>query len=161
MLDQDLLDEIDRTILDLLRLDARRTVTDIAGRVNLTPAPVKRRIERLERLGVIAGYTVVADRATVGPPLEAFTEVRVAGHLDLEEAVAFAVELPEVQEAFTTTGEPDVLLRLRVDDVAHLHRVVNALRVSTKITGTRTLVVLDRWTRQGGEPGEGSDGGAG
>lgn len=154
MLDQDLLDEIDRTILDLLRRDARRTVTDIAGRVKLTPAPVKRRIERLERLGVIGGYTVVADRAKLGPALEAFTEVRVAGHLDIEEVVAFAVDLPEVQEAFTTTGDPDVLLRLRVDDVAHLNRVVNALRVSSKISGTKTLVVLDRWSRHGAEAPE-------
>ena len=47
------LDDLDQRIIDLLRDDARRTITDIATRVNLSPAPVKRRIDRLEQLGVI------------------------------------------------------------------------------------------------------------
>jgi Lrp/AsnC family transcriptional regulator, leucine-responsive regulatory protein len=41
----------------MLSENARRTMRDIAGRVNLTAAPVDRRIQRLERLGVITGYS--------------------------------------------------------------------------------------------------------
>lgn len=143
------LDDIDREILALLRADARRTVTDLASRVNLTPAPVKRRIERLERLGVIAGYTVVVDPDRMGASLEAFMELRIAGDIPVGEVKSVAIALPEVQEAFTTAGDPDVLLRVRVDDVGHLQRVVNTLRRSGKITGTKTLMVLDRWRREG------------
>jgi Lrp/AsnC family leucine-responsive transcriptional regulator len=71
------LDDIDHAILGLLRDDARRTVKDIAERVNLSPAPVKRRIDRLERIGVIAGYTLVLDHSKVGPSIEAFTELEI------------------------------------------------------------------------------------
>src|SRR5688572_30461685 len=74
------LDEVDRKIIELLRQDARRTVKDIAARVHLSAAPVKRRIERLERAGYILGYTV--QLAEVGPMLEAFTEVRYAGDMN-------------------------------------------------------------------------------
>ncbi|MGH2873717.1 MAG: Lrp/AsnC family transcriptional regulator, partial [Solirubrobacteraceae bacterium] len=76
------LDETDERIIELLREDARRTLTDIAARVNLSPAPVKRRIDRLEKLGVITGYTVSLDHALMGPSIEAFTELRFAGDAD-------------------------------------------------------------------------------
>lgn len=142
-----LLDDVDHAIIDLLRRDARRTIADIAARVNLTPAPVKRRIARLERLGVIAGYTVVLDHSRLGPSLEAFTELRFAGDADAEAILADIVEMPEVEEAYTTAGDPDGVVRLRVDDVAHLQRVVNGLRRTGRITGTKTLMVLDRHVR--------------
>lgn len=141
------LDETDEQILALLGEDARRPVTDIAARVNLSPAPVARRIERMERDGVIAGYTVVLDHSKVGPTLDAFTELRIVGSIDAEEVVEIASKIPEVQEVFTIAGDPDVLLRMRVDDVAHLQQVVNALRRSGKVTGTKTLMVLARWAR--------------
>ena len=70
------IDDTDRAILALLRENARRTVADIATRVNLSPAPVKRRIERLERLGVIVGYTVVTDETKLEGAVEAFTELQ-------------------------------------------------------------------------------------
>jgi len=44
--------------------------------------------------------------------------------------------------------DPDALLRIRVDDVEHLREVVNRLRRSGRVTGTKTLMVLDHWSRQ-------------
>ncbi|HUA12783.1 MAG TPA: Lrp/AsnC family transcriptional regulator [Solirubrobacteraceae bacterium] len=145
-----LLDETDHRILELLSEDARRTVADIAARVALSPAPVKRRIDRLARLGVIKGYTVVLDHAKIGESIEAFTELRFAGSGDVDEIVATVAALPEVQEVYTLAGDTDAIVRTRVDDVEHLKRVVNVLRRSGKITGTRTLIVLDRWARDAG-----------
>ena len=55
------LDEIDRSLLDLLRRSARTPISELARAVNLSPAPVSRRIERLERHGVIRGYVTVID----------------------------------------------------------------------------------------------------
>jgi Lrp/AsnC family leucine-responsive transcriptional regulator len=142
------LDETDRQILELLREDARRTVADIAKCVNLSPAPVKRRIDRLQQSGVIAGYTVVLDHAMIGPSLEAFTELRFAGDADIDEILAAVEEIPEIQEVFTMAGDPDALLSIRVDDVEHLREVVNRLRRTGRVTGTKTLMVLDHWSRR-------------
>jgi Lrp/AsnC family transcriptional regulator, leucine-responsive regulatory protein len=141
------LDEIDHQILELLREDGRRTVADIAERVNLSAAPVKRRIDRLQRLGVISGYTVLVDHAKIGPTIEAFTELRFTGDGDIDVIVGAIAQMPEVREVFTIAGDPDALVRIRVDDVEHLKQVVNALRRSGQITGTKTLMVLDRWAR--------------
>jgi len=142
-----ILDEIDERIIELLREDARRTLTDIGARVNLSPAPVKRRIDRLERLGVITGYTVTVDHALIGPTIEAFTELRFAGDADIDEILGAVEQIPEIREVFTMAGDPDALLRIRVSDVEHLKTVVNQLRRTGRVTGTKTLMVLDRWVR--------------
>jgi Lrp/AsnC family leucine-responsive transcriptional regulator len=143
------LDEIDERIIALLREDARRTITDIAARVNLSSAPVKRRIDRLERLGVITGYTVDVDHAVIGPTIEAFTELRFAGNADIDEILGEVEQIPEIHEVFTMAGDPDALLRIRVTDVEHLKAVVNRLRRTGRVTGTKTLMVLARWSRSG------------
>ena len=137
------LDDIDHQVLELLRDDGRRTVADIAAHVNLSPAPVKRRIDRLQRLGVIAGYTVLLNHAKMGPTIDAFTELRFTGDGDIDEIIAVISRMPEVREVFTIAGDPDALVRIRVEDMEHLKRVVNALRRSGRITGTKTLMVLD------------------
>lgn len=143
------LDDIDRAILELLRRDARQTISDIAVEVNLTAAPVRRRIDRLERLGVIAGYTVVLDHSRMGPTMEAFTELRLAGAADVEEVLAAVRRVPEVAAVYTTAGDPDALVHVRVDDVQNLRRVIADLRHSGLVTGTKTLMVVDAWVRPG------------
>ncbi|MGH2842937.1 MAG: Lrp/AsnC family transcriptional regulator [Solirubrobacteraceae bacterium] len=143
------IDELDRGILELLREDARRTIADIATRVNLSSAPVKRRIDRLQALGVIAGYTVVLDHTLIGPSIDAVTELRFEGNADIDEILAALQQFPEIREVFTMAGDPDALLRIRVDDLEHLKHVVNLLRRTPRVTGTKTLMVLDHWSRPG------------
>jgi Lrp/AsnC family leucine-responsive transcriptional regulator len=138
----DALDGTDLEILDLLAADARRTLSDIAARVSLSAPAVKRRIDRLERLRVITGYTALIDHAKLGRPLEAFTELRFAGNTTVDEISAIAAELPEVLAVFTVAGDPDALVWMRVRDVDHLKTVVDQLRRSGSVTGTKTMMVL-------------------
>ena len=144
-----MLDDIDKEIIRLLRQDGRRTVRDVATRVGLTVAPVKRRIDRLEETGVISGYTVVIDSAKVESELEAVVELRVAGNLELEMILAFAEGIPEVIEVLTLAGDPDAIARIRAANIHDLQRVVNLLRTNGRVTGTKTLVVLNSWSRFG------------
>lgn len=143
------IDEIDQDIVRLLREDARRTVRDIAQQVGLTVAPVARRIERLERSGVIVGYTARVDAARLSDGLEAVVELRVVGDLELEMILEFARDLPEVIEVLTLAGDPDALARIRAQNIQDLQRVVNQLRTNGRVTGTKTLVVLNSWSRFG------------
>lgn len=140
------LDDVDRALLEVLRRNARTPVAELARAVNLSPAPVSRRIERLERQGVIKGYVTVVDDHVAGD-LDAFVEIRLTGDTEtgvLEEDLR---QMDEVQNFFTVAGDPDVLVRLRVRDVDHLQRVVNTIRRTGKATGTKTLIVMYDWTR--------------
>ncbi|MFD4327333.1 Lrp/AsnC family transcriptional regulator [Nocardioides sp. NPDC058538] len=140
------LDDIDRRILGVLRRNGRAPVVDIARAVGLSAAPVSRRIERMESSGVILGYTTILDEAHAGS-LEAFTEVRLTGPTETGDIEDLARAIPEVQEFFTISGDPDALLRIRVQDVDHLQRVVNSLRRTGKLSGTKTLIVMRSWSR--------------
>ena len=136
------LDATDLEIIELLRRDARRTLADVAERVSLSAPAVKRRVDRLESDGVITGYTVLVDHARLGRPLQAFTELRFAGNLPVDEIAGIADDIPEVQTIFTTAGDPDALAWIRVRDVDDLKRVIDLLRRSGRVTGTKTLMVL-------------------
>ena len=69
------MDDIDRTIVALLRENARRSFKDIGEHVHLTAPAVKRRVDRLERDGVIRGYTTVVDSRAFGWHAEAFVDL--------------------------------------------------------------------------------------
>ncbi|MCD4523706.1 Lrp/AsnC family transcriptional regulator [Nocardioides sp. cx-173] len=146
-------DEVDRAILDLLRRDARTTVAEIARTVRLSPAPVARRIARLEQSGVIRGYRAIIDDKR-GGSLEAFTEIRLAGSTETGELAEILKDVPEIQAFYTIAGDPDGLVRIRVDDVDHLQRVVNAMRRTGKLTATKTLISLYSWERSDDPPTE-------
>ena len=140
------MDSIDEQILTILTTDGRAPVSEIARQVNLSAAPVARRIDRLEREGVILGYVAVVDRGR-SRQLEAFTEIRLNGATDTAELSDIVRDVPEVQQFFTIAGDPDALVRFVVSDVDHLQRVVNAMRRTGKITGTKTLIVMNSWDR--------------
>jgi Lrp/AsnC family leucine-responsive transcriptional regulator len=136
------LDATDRTILDLLAENARRTLGDIGERVGLSAPAVKRRIDRLEAAGVILGYTTRVDHAKLGRPLEAFTEIRFSGDARVDSIAGIAAGIAEVQAVFTIAGDPDALAWIRVSDVHELKRVIDRLRGSGDVIGTKTLIVL-------------------
>jgi Lrp/AsnC family transcriptional regulator, leucine-responsive regulatory protein len=138
------LDQTDRTILALLAENARRTLGDIGTRVGLSAPAVKRRIDRLEASGIILGYTTRVDHAKLGRPLEAFTELRFSGDARVDAIASIGMGIPEVEAVFTIAGDPDALAWIRVSDVHELKRVIDRLRSTGEVIGTKTLMVLGR-----------------
>jgi Lrp/AsnC family transcriptional regulator, leucine-responsive regulatory protein len=136
------LNDTDRAIIDLLAENARRTLGDIGTRVGLSAPAVKRRIDRLEAAGVILGYTTRVDHAKLGRPLEAFTELRFSGDARVDAIASIGADIPEVEAVFTIAGDPDALAWIRVSDVHELKRVIDRLRGTGEVIGTKTLMVL-------------------
>ena len=139
-------DATDEEILSLLVDDGRRSASEVGRQVGLSPAAAKRRIDRLEALGIIKGYTALLDHAKLGSDIEAFTELSFAGKTQVDDIDGTVADLPELVESFTVAGDPDALVRLRVTDLDHLKRVVDRIRRSGKVTGTKTLIVLGTTT---------------
>jgi len=136
------LDDVDRRILELLVEDGRRSASELGRTVGLSPAAAKRRIDRLEQIGAIRGYRAVLDHARLGSQIEAFVELRFAGRTQVDDIESTVDGVPEVVEAFTTAGDPDALVRVRAADLDHLKRIVDRIRRSGNVTGTKTLIVL-------------------
>ena len=141
-----MIDAADRAIVNHVRGDGRATVAQIAASVALSPAAVSRRLARLESSGVIKGYAAIVDDTRAGG-LEAFIEVRMVGAVDSDQLADLARGIPQIFEFYNVAGDPDLLMHLRVGDREELAGVVNALRRSGKVAGTKTLIVLDSWSR--------------
>jgi len=112
------LDDIDRRILRLLRENAHLTTQEIADRVGLSQTPCWSRVKRLEESGVIAGYVALLDADKIGRPLSVIVEVNLDQHDD-DKIEAFArhlAALPEVTDAWLTTGEYDYAIIAAVED---------------------------------------------
>ncbi|HEY7629371.1 MAG TPA: Lrp/AsnC family transcriptional regulator [Thermoleophilaceae bacterium] len=145
------LDDIDHKILALLRENSRRTLADIGGHVSLSVAAVKRRVQRLERDGVIKGYTARVDTSMFGDAIEVVMEVYCADRTSPGDIRPSFEHLDEVVTGFTVSGEPDVLLRLRVDSVAHLEELVERVRRDPNVVRTRTMLVLSTFLDRSAE----------
>jgi DNA-binding Lrp family transcriptional regulator len=136
------LDGIDRRIVALLRENARRSFKDIGERVHLTAPAVKRRVDRLEREGVIRGYTTIVDPPAFGWHTEAFVDLFCEGRMP-GEAIKRAVEQePGVVSAHTVAGEASALLHVMAQDTQDLETCLERIRATDGISRTVTEVVL-------------------
>lgn len=118
------LDRTDIVLLAELQRDGRLTNAELAERVHLSASACLRRVQRLEREGVIRGYRAEVDAARLGLGLQAFVRVRLGRH-DSEAVAAFAEFVgawDEVVACYALTGDMDYLLQIVVRDLEHLSR---------------------------------------
>ena len=110
------LDTINHKILHELEVDGRISNTDLASRVGLSPSACLRRVQELERTGLIKGYRAVLDRSKLGSAITVFVMVGLSAHLK-KDARAFERAMqaaPEVRECHNITGNVEYLLRVEV-----------------------------------------------
>jgi Lrp/AsnC family transcriptional regulator, leucine-responsive regulatory protein len=136
------LDSIDRRIIALLQENAKRTFADIGADVGLSATAVKRRVDRLERDGVIVGYGARIAPQALGEGIEALIEIYCADRIAPADVGRSLAGLHQVVSAFTISGEPDALVRARVESIADLEKFVETLRRDPNVLRTRTLIVL-------------------
>jgi Lrp/AsnC family transcriptional regulator, leucine-responsive regulatory protein len=138
-------DDIDDRILRELSVDARITNVRLADRVGLSPSACLRRVQALERQGIVAGYRARISRKHLGRSFVAYMMVglssqKKAAHKAFERAVGVA---REVVECHNVTGNFEYLLRVEVHDLdsyKHFHtEVLGGLPDVTIIT---TYVVM-------------------
>ena len=115
------LDRIDLLLLAELQRNGRLTNTDLAERVHLSPSACLRRVQRLERDGVIAGYRADVSAERLGLGLQAFVRVQLKHH-DSAAVAGFADLVngwDEVIACHALTGDMDYLLQIAVRDLEH------------------------------------------
>ena len=112
------LDEIDKKILRLLRENCHLTTQEVGDRVGLSQTPCWSRIKRLEETGVITGYVALLDPVLVGKPLSVIVEMTLDQHDDekIENFSRHLSTLPEVTDAYLTTGEYDYVIIAAVEN---------------------------------------------
>ncbi len=128
------MDRLDRKILACLQEDASLSVAEIADRVGLSSTPCWRRIQNLEKAGVIRGRVALLDPALMNVGVTVFVGLKTNQH-SFEWLEAFAktvAEVEEVVEFYRMSGDIDYLLRIVVPDIAAYDAVYKRL---TKLAG--------------------------
>lgn len=120
-----MLDPFERKILAELQRDASLTTAELAKRVGLSASPCWRRVERLEKEGIIARRVALVDRRKIGLNTQVFAQVKLSahGHAHLDEFTRAIAELPEVLEAYVLIGVFDFMLRIVTRDIDAYERL--------------------------------------
>jgi Lrp/AsnC family transcriptional regulator len=151
------LDPIDLEILALLQEDASLSSAQIAEQVGLSASPCWRRIQRMEREGVIRRRVVLLDPERLGLTIVVFASVKLSAHgrTAIPEFEAAVKQFPEVMECYTVSGGVDFLLRIVTESVQsyevflrdHLTQLPAVAEVHSRIAITQvkytTAVPLD------------------
>jgi Lrp/AsnC family transcriptional regulator len=114
------MDDIDRSLLEILQQNATLSIAQMAERVGLSPTPCWKRIQKLEAAGVITGRVAVVDPDRVGVGLSVLVSIEAGEHTPawLERFSLGIGALPEVMEAYRMAGDVDYMLRVAVADMA-------------------------------------------
>ncbi len=121
------LDALDLTILAALQRDGRLTNAALAEEVHLSPSACHRRVRRMEKAGVITGYTTRLDPRAVGRQTVVFVEITLQGQSEevLDAFEAALARVPDVVECHLMAGSADYLVKVMAadsEDFARIHR---------------------------------------
>jgi Lrp/AsnC family transcriptional regulator, leucine-responsive regulatory protein len=137
------LDAIDRKILEELTADARLPVATLAQRVHLSRHAVRHRLDRLEALKVIAGYTL---RLGEGPPkkpttraiIRVYRKDRMRG-TEVTEAIT---RIPEVTYCYVVSGDSDLIVHIEAESQDRVNAIWSHLSNLPGVADTNTAFVL-------------------
>ena len=135
------LDETDRAIIAALRADGRAPVAALAGKVGLSRSAVQERLQRLERDGVIVGYTVRLSGPPPGASVRAYMVVTLSGPI-CERVAPSIAQMPEVKRCDSLAGDVDMLLDIEAESLDELSALRDRIAKIHGVQQIRTLPVL-------------------
>lgn len=140
------LDATDKKIIAILQQEGRMANNELAKRIELTTTPTLERVRRLEREGIIEGYSARVNKEAVGRGFTAFVKVTLSVHqLNLLEEFTSAIkEIPEILACYHTTGDGDFLLHVVAKDTKDYEQLMrNKLTTLPDVERLHTSIVLN------------------
>jgi DNA-binding Lrp family transcriptional regulator len=135
------IDEVDRKILNELLRDCRKSYRSISRRTGVSVGTVLSRIRRLEKAGVIKGYSAVLDHERMGYQLTVLAEITVSKGklLEMEEAIS---KMPNTCAVYDVTGLTDAVVVAKFRSREELSKFTKSLLSMPFIDRTNTHMVL-------------------
>ncbi|WP_394209792.1 Lrp/AsnC family transcriptional regulator [Enterovibrio calviensis] len=135
---------IDKQLLELMQKDARLTTAELADLVGLSPSPCARRIKRLEKDKIVAGYHASLSRDKIGIAMTMFVEVSLNNHQvtsvdEFEQAIS---DMPEVVSCHVVSGAYDYLLEVVAKDLAGYEQFTRKLQCLQNVKDIHTQLAI-------------------
>jgi Lrp/AsnC family leucine-responsive transcriptional regulator len=147
ILDNRMIDDIDRQIVLLLQRDARISNAAIAEQVGLTTSTVHDRVKKLERKGIIKGYVALVDAELLEKTISAFIRLNVgsgsADYLESKENIKTVCETEtDIVECHAVAGEDCYVMKVKVTNPQELERLIERIRCNAPVSRSTTSIVL-------------------
>ncbi len=140
-----MLDKKDLQILEVVKNHAKWTTHHISKKTLIPVTTVHNRIKKMERMGIIKGYTAILDYKKLGKAISAFIVVDVESENQAKRAEEILREVErfrEVHEAYAVTGEHDLIIRVSVEDTGKLNDFIVKVDDIDGVEKARTFVIL-------------------
>lgn len=133
------MDRIDKLIIEYLREDGRAPFVDIATKLGMSEAAVRRRVKNLIKQRVIRRFTVEVEASQVA---SALTLVAVAPGSPTSEVANKIKSLPAVRKVNEITGEYDIAITIEGFNMAEMNDTIDQIRKMPGVASTNTMVIL-------------------
>lgn len=135
-------DDRDERLLALLQQDARTPVAELARAVNLSPTAVRQRLARMERDGVIEGYTIRRGASETPKGISVMLSLTLTGSKCKALYQDFG-HLPEIRKFWSTAGEVDACMLLDVPSIERLQEITESLSDHPVVQRVQSHVVIE------------------
>jgi Lrp/AsnC family leucine-responsive transcriptional regulator len=136
------IDDRDREILRVLLRNGRAPFAELGRAAALSPHAAADRMRRLERMGIITGFTATIDPGGVGRGLDALIDVRLLPGTDPDDFERVASRISAVREVAFVTGRSDYHVRVSCEDADDLNHTIRTLRQQAGAAVTETRIVM-------------------
>lgn len=137
------IDNVDLKIISLLNEDAKTPYTEIAKKVFVSSGTVHVRMRKLEDLGVVKSATLNIDFSKLGYDISAFLGIYLEKSSLYDNVIEMLKKIPEVINAYYTTGNYSIFAKIICKDTNHLRTVLDNIQKVDGIDRTETLIVLE------------------
>jgi DNA-binding Lrp family transcriptional regulator len=135
------IDELDARLIRALNETPRAGVMELARQLGVARGTIQARLEKLQRRGVITGFSPDLDLRALGYTVLAFVSIEIS-QARLEDVIDHLRQIPEVLEAHATTGQGDLHCRVVARTNEHLQDVINSILRLNGIVRTTTQIAL-------------------
>ncbi|MCF7201869.1 Lrp/AsnC family transcriptional regulator [Pseudomonas oligotrophica] len=134
-------DELDRRLLALLREDGRAATSALAERLKVSRGTVQNRIDRLQRSGLLVGFTIRLRNELDDSGVRAITLIELRGGAS-DAVIATLRQIPEVVQVHTTNGRWDLVVEIRSETLSEFDRVLRELRALKGVANSESNLLL-------------------
>jgi Lrp/AsnC family leucine-responsive transcriptional regulator len=136
------MDDTDKTIIEILKLDGRATYSDIGKRVNLSEGAVRKRIKALVDSGAIRRFTV---KVGLTEGTEAIALLSVDPTLPTSEVSKALKQLSNVETVYEITGQYDIAVIISGFNITEVDECLEKIRRLQGVANTNTMIILRSW----------------
>jgi len=138
------LDDLDRKMLNLLIDNSSIPYSDVAKQLDVSPGTIHIRMKKLEEAGVVEGSNLNVNYAKIGYDISAYLGVHLVKGSEYEDVITELEKIPEVIEAYFTTGPYSIFVKIICHNTKHLYDLLNHKIQQIKgVERTETLICLE------------------